>query len=169
MTVSVLLWVTIPETPVTVTVYVPFGVSGFHCEFPPEPHPVAPNSSTQLNASPARSCSRRRDLKENANPNRSKAAAGMKSPGDVTIDSGHVWGVLISAVVKVVVGHFAVIGQLICGGTFWQVHAIVPLKLFIETTCIVPFHVEPCATVTAGRVKSKSSAGGAGIVTLTGK
>jgi hypothetical protein len=82
-------------------------------------------------------------LKENANPNRSKAAAGMKSPGDVAIDSGHVWGVLISAVVKVVVGHFAVIGQLICGGTFWQVHAIVPLKLFIETTCIVPFHVEP--------------------------
>jgi hypothetical protein len=82
-------------------------------------------------------------LKEKANPNRSKPAAGMKSPGDVTIVNGHVWGVPISAVVKVVVGHFPVIGQLICGGTFWQVHAIAPEKLFSETTCMVPFHVAP--------------------------
>src|ERR1035441_3445431 len=58
ITVSCLLCVTIPETPVTVTWYVAFGVSGFHCEFPPEPHPVAPNSSTQLNASPDRKSTR---------------------------------------------------------------------------------------------------------------
>ena len=143
ITVSCLLCVTIPETPVTVTWYVAFGVSGFHCEFPPEPHPVAPNRRTQLNASPANSCSLRRDLKEKANPNRIKPATGMKSPGDVTIVNGQVWGVPMSATVKVVVGHLPVIGQLICGGTFWQVHAIVPEKPFSETTCIVPFHVAP--------------------------
>jgi hypothetical protein len=108
-------------------------------------------------------------LKEKANPNRIKPATGMKSPGDVTIVNGQVWGVPMSAAVKVVVGHLPVIGQLICAGTFWQVHAMVPEKPFSETTCIVPFHVAPWGTVTSGRVKSKSSAGGAGIATLTGK
>ena len=101
MTVSCLLCVTIPETPVIVTWYVPFGVMGFHCAVPPEPHPVTPNKMAQLNARPANNCRRRRDLKEKANPNRIKHPAGMKSPGDVVIVSGQVWGTAMFAVVNV--------------------------------------------------------------------
>jgi hypothetical protein len=60
-----------------------------------------PNRKTQLKASPASSCSRRRDLNEKANPKRNNPAAGMKSPGDVVIASGKLWATLSFADVKV--------------------------------------------------------------------